>query len=67
MIFPVPSTLLPVALVACLLLGGCASTAHRVASDPLEPMNRSIYKFNDALDRAALKPAAKAYVKVTPD
>jgi phospholipid-binding lipoprotein MlaA len=67
MIVTVPSSMfLPVALAACLLLGGCASTAHRVASDPLEPMNRGIYKFNDALDRAALKPAAKAYVKVTP-
>jgi phospholipid-binding lipoprotein MlaA len=67
MIVTVPSSrLLPVALAACLLLGGCASAAHRVASDPLEPMNRGIYKFNDALDRAALKPAAKAYVKVTP-
>jgi phospholipid-binding lipoprotein MlaA len=67
MIVTVPSSMfLPVALAACLLLGGCASTAHRVASDPLEPMNRGIYKFNDALDRAALKPAAKAYVKITP-
>jgi phospholipid-binding lipoprotein MlaA len=48
------------------MLGGCASTGARVKSDPWEPMNRSIYKFNDAVDRAALKPAAKAYVKVTP-
>lgn len=64
---PASSRLPSAALVACLLLGGCASTAHRVASDPLEPMNRGVYKFNDALDRAALKPAAKAYVKVTPD
>jgi phospholipid-binding lipoprotein MlaA len=49
-----------------LLLGGCASSGHRVKSDPWEPMNRSIYKFNDAIDRAALKPAAEAYAKVTP-
>jgi len=67
MIIPVPSRLLPVALAACVLLGGCASTEHRVASDPLEPMNRGIFKFNDGLDRAALKPAAKAYVKITPN
>jgi len=67
MIVPVPSRLLPVALAACVLLGGCASTEHRVASDPLEPMNRGIFKFNDGLDRAALKPAAKAYVKITPN
>jgi phospholipid-binding lipoprotein MlaA len=55
-----------VALLACLVLAGCASAGQRVKSDPLEPMNRGIFKFNDTLDRAALKPAAKAYVKVTP-
>ncbi len=62
------TNLKPVALAALLLLlGGCASTAGtRVKSDPWEPMNRSVYRFNDAVDRAALKPAAKAYVKVTP-
>jgi len=49
-----------------LLLGGCASSEHRVKSDPWEPMNRGIYRFNDAVDRTALKPVAKAYVKVTP-
>jgi phospholipid-binding lipoprotein MlaA len=30
-------------------------------------MNRGIYKFNDALDRAAVKPATKAYQKITPN
>jgi phospholipid-binding lipoprotein MlaA len=49
-----------------LMLLGCASAEHRVKSDPLEPMNRTVYRFNDAVDRAALKPAAKAYVKYTP-
>ena len=62
------SKLLPVAVTASLLLlAGCATTSgERVKSDPWEPMNRSIFKFNDAVDRVALKPAAKAYVKVTP-
>jgi len=54
------------ALSTTLLLAGCATAGERVKSDPWEPMNRGIYKFNDAFDRAALKPAAKAYVKVTP-
>jgi phospholipid-binding lipoprotein MlaA len=52
--------------VAALMLAGCASAEHRVQSDPFEPMNRGIFRFNDAVDRAALRPAAKAYVNVTP-
>jgi phospholipid-binding lipoprotein MlaA len=57
------------ALIACgaLVLAGCASTAERTPSDPIEPFNRGVYKFNDALDRGVLKPAAKGYVKVTPE
>lgn len=34
--------------------------------DPLEPFNRAVYKFNDVLDRAILKPTAKAYRFVMP-
>jgi phospholipid-binding lipoprotein MlaA len=63
---PIPKFNL-VVLATGLLLAGCASTGHRVKSDPIEPFNRGVYKFNDAFDRAALKPAAKAYVKVTPE
>jgi len=55
-----------VSMALVLLLAGCASAEHRVKSDPLEPLNRGLYRFNDAFDRAALKPAANAYVKVTP-
>ena len=35
--------------------------------DPWEPMNRAVFRFNDTLDRWALKPIAKGYQKVTPD
>ena len=57
------------ALIACggLALAGCATTAEPTRSDPIEPFNRGVYKFNDALDRGVLKPTAKAYVKVTPE
>lgn len=34
--------------------------------DPWEKFNRSVYRFNDTLDRYALRPVAKGYKKVTP-
>ncbi len=34
--------------------------------DPLEPLNRKIFAFNDSLDRTIAKPAAQAYEAVTP-
>jgi phospholipid-binding lipoprotein MlaA len=55
------------ALLMALVLGGCASGPNAVARDPLEPMNRSIYGFNDALDRSVIRPVARAYQDVTPD
>lgn len=57
------------ALVA-LLLAGCASTPPEPepeAYDPLEPMNRRIYAFNQQLDRFVAKPLADGYVRVTPE
>jgi phospholipid-binding lipoprotein MlaA len=53
------------ALAALLLAGGCATTGAHDPSDPWEGLNRKTYAFNDALDRAVLKPAAKGYVNVT--
>lgn len=35
--------------------------------DPWESMNRAVFRFNDTLDRWALKPVAKGYRAVTPD
>ena len=57
-------------LIALALLGGCASTGTTQAThakDPLEGVNRGIYKFNDVVDRATLKPVAKGYKKITPE
>ena len=48
------------------LAAGCATGPDANPRDPLEPLNRSVYKFNDALDTAVLKPVATAYEKVTP-
>jgi phospholipid-binding lipoprotein MlaA len=50
-------------LFAC-ALSGCAAGPDR--RDPLEPFNRGVYKFNDAVDKAVLKPVAKGYVAVVP-
>jgi phospholipid-binding lipoprotein MlaA len=68
------------AAAACVLLlgvvlGGCATTGATAAAeskprvkntDPFEKMNRGIYKFNDTLDRYALRPVATAYKEHTP-
>ncbi|NLO53354.1 MAG: VacJ family lipoprotein [Gammaproteobacteria bacterium] len=35
--------------------------------DPWENANRAIFRFNDAVDRWALKPIAQGYQKITPD
>ena len=51
-------------LVCLALLGGCASTGN--PRDPLEPINRGIYQFNDGVDNAVLKPVAEAYRGVLP-
>ncbi|QGG80554.1 VacJ family lipoprotein [Litorivicinus lipolyticus] len=34
--------------------------------DPLEPVNRAVFAFNDAVDRVALRPAASAYQSLLP-
>ncbi|HEY3537908.1 MAG TPA: VacJ family lipoprotein [Trinickia sp.] len=57
---------LPVALGAAIVLAGCASAPNRTAGDPLEPMNRAIFRFNDAVDKSVAVPIAKGYQKITP-
>ena len=52
-----------VSLIMAALLAGCATQANR---DPLEGLNRGIYKFNDVADKAVLKPVAGAYKAVLP-
>jgi len=53
------------ALAAALLAAGCATTGND-PRDPWEGTNRKIFAFNDAVDRAVLKPVAQGYQKVTP-
>lgn len=46
-------------LALVLFAGGCASNGD--PRDPLEPMNRAIYHFNDGVDHLLVMPAAELY------
>jgi phospholipid-binding lipoprotein MlaA len=45
---------------------GCASVEDPNPRDPWEPMNRQIFKINDSVDKAVIKPVAVAYKDYTP-
>ncbi len=52
--------------LAAAALTGCASTSNN-PNDPLEGFNRTMFSFNDTVDKVALKPAAQAYDAVVPN
>lgn len=64
-------------LAQVLLVAGCATpppvsdpdalAEYRATNDPLEPTNRVIYRINNGLDQAILRPAAVAYRDVVPE
>lgn len=54
-------------LAVAVLSTGCATGPNANPKDPLEPMNRSISRFNDSLDENVLKPVATGYKDVTPE
>jgi len=54
-------------LVAGLLSAPASLAGDPGSNDPLMPLNRGIFTFNDALDRWALEPVAKGYDFVMPD
>ncbi len=47
------------------MLAGCATQVGDTV-DPLEPMNRAVYQFNDGFDRAIAKPVGSAYRDTVP-
>lgn len=60
-------------LICVLFITGCAGVptnkdldAHRFSGDP-EKFNRSIYQFNDKVDKSILKPVSQGYVAIVPD
>jgi phospholipid-binding lipoprotein MlaA len=44
-------------------LGGCATAQN---PDPLEPMNRKVFAFNEVVDKNVLKPVAEGYKNHVP-
>ena len=56
--------LLVVGSILCLT--GCATGPQTNPADPLEPLNRSVFRFNDTLDENVLKPVAIGYRDYTP-
>ncbi len=63
-----------VILVVLVIVGACAQVpkdpdalqAYQEANDPIEPFNREVFKLNSDLDKAILKPVAKAYRRAIP-
>ena len=49
--------------MALAVLSGCATPSNR---DPLQGLNRGIYKFNDVADKVVMKPVATAYKTIAP-
>ncbi len=50
-------------------LPGCASVPDNAdidSSDPLEPTNRHLYNFNEALDQHMFRPVAETYANILP-
>jgi phospholipid-binding lipoprotein MlaA len=57
------------AAIAAVGLVGCASIPAGAGANPVDPWevyNRHMFDFNDRVDRAVLKPVAKAYEAVLP-
>lgn len=64
--FALPRAMRTMALMLLLplfMLGGCATNNAR---DPLEPMNRVVYKFNDGVDTVLFRPLAEGYRFILP-
>lgn len=57
---------LALALLVSLLAGCAANPTQQDVYDPLEPMNRKTFWFNDQFDRHLLQPVSEAWEFITP-
>ena len=55
-----------VVVALTLLSSGCATGPNANPNDPLEPINRKVARFNDAVDDNVLRPVATGYRDYTP-
>jgi len=55
-----------IAVIVLLLVSAVAGCAHNSPRDPLEPVNRVVYTFNDGLDTMVMKPIATGYRAILP-
>jgi phospholipid-binding lipoprotein MlaA len=55
------------AVLTALLACGCASNPDRDPRDPLEPFNRAVFRFNNDVDKALVRPLARGYKAITPE
>lgn len=56
-------------LTGCMMVAVLTACAHAPAgtpSDPLQPVNRVTFKFNQTADRYVMRPVAQTYVNITP-
>ena len=60
------NTISTIIIITAVALTGCASNRANNPADPLEPINRGIYKFNDTVDKAVIKPVARGYKAAIP-
>jgi phospholipid-binding lipoprotein MlaA len=54
------------ALALSMALAACATVKNPTPGDPLEGMNRTIFTFNDTLDKYTFKPVAQGYQWAVP-
>jgi phospholipid-binding lipoprotein MlaA len=66
MTHPPPRIVAALLLTPAVLLSGCATGTQRDPADPLEPLNRATFRFNDTLDRHIAQPVARTYNRTVP-